>query len=217
MASLRSKASSPPARSTFRPTARSALRAVPARMREPSAGLDLKVANANIRSPRPAPAGRPAELLPASVNARLALADGTLRLTDLKGTVAGTSIGGRLAVGTAAAADRPSMATSRSARWICRRQSPWRSESRHRAPAQALGTIGMGVRTAVRSGIGRPNRSSSRVPSPERAGRAQIGARHADAEACWRAMSAACFASVSRSLPCRRSTAASPAGASPAI
>ncbi len=65
----------------------------------PSAGLDLRVANASIRSPRPGTAGRPADPLPASVTARLALSDGTLRLTDLKGTVAGTSIGGRLAIG----------------------------------------------------------------------------------------------------------------------
>ncbi len=63
------------------------------------AGLALKVANANFISPRPPPAGRPAELLPASLTARLALAEGTLRLNDVAGTVAGTSVGGRLAVG----------------------------------------------------------------------------------------------------------------------
>jgi uncharacterized protein involved in outer membrane biogenesis len=65
----------------------------------PTARLDLKVANANIRSPRPAAAGKPAELLPTSLTARLGLADGTVSLTDVAGTVAGTSIGGRLAVG----------------------------------------------------------------------------------------------------------------------
>jgi uncharacterized protein involved in outer membrane biogenesis len=62
------------------------------------AALTLKVANANIRSPRPV-AGRPLELLPASVNARLALSEGTLRFTDVAGTVAGTRVGGRLAIG----------------------------------------------------------------------------------------------------------------------
>jgi large subunit ribosomal protein L24 len=65
----------------------------------PTARLDLKVANANIRSPRPAAAGKPAELLPTSLTARLGLAEGTVSLTDVAGTVSGTSIGGRLAVG----------------------------------------------------------------------------------------------------------------------
>jgi AsmA-like C-terminal region len=65
----------------------------------PSAALSLKVANANLRSPRPAAPGRPAELLPASANARLTLTDGILGLSDLTGTIAGTTVGGRLAVG----------------------------------------------------------------------------------------------------------------------
>jgi large subunit ribosomal protein L24 len=64
----------------------------------PSAELTLKVANANIRSPRPA-AGRAGELLPASATARLALNEGMLRFSDVAGTVAGTSVGGRLALG----------------------------------------------------------------------------------------------------------------------
>jgi large subunit ribosomal protein L24 len=64
-----------------------------------SANLDLKVANAHIRSPRPAPAGRPAEFVPASIKARLTFSAGTLHLADLKGTVAGTSVGGRLSIG----------------------------------------------------------------------------------------------------------------------
>jgi len=64
----------------------------------PSAELNLKVANANIRSPRPA-AGRVAEPLPASMTARLALSDGTLRFSEVAGTVAGASVGGRLALG----------------------------------------------------------------------------------------------------------------------
>jgi uncharacterized protein involved in outer membrane biogenesis len=64
-----------------------------------NAALTLKVANANVRSPRPGATGRPLELLPTSVNARLALSEGTLRLTDVAGTVAGTRVGGRLAIG----------------------------------------------------------------------------------------------------------------------
>lgn len=65
----------------------------------PSAALTLKVANANTRSPRPTAAGRPIELLPATLNARLALGDSTLRFTDVTGTVAGTRVAGRLAIG----------------------------------------------------------------------------------------------------------------------
>ena len=64
----------------------------------PSAELNLKVTNANIRSPRQA-AGRASELLPASATARLALNEGTLRFSEVAGTVAGASVGGRLALG----------------------------------------------------------------------------------------------------------------------
>jgi large subunit ribosomal protein L24 len=64
----------------------------------PSAELTLKVANANIRSPRPA-AGRAGELLPASATARLTLSEGMLRFSDVAGTVAGASVGGKLALG----------------------------------------------------------------------------------------------------------------------
>lgn len=64
----------------------------------PSAELNLKVTNANIRSPRPA-AGRASELLPASATARLAWNEGTLRFSEVVGTVAGASVGGRLALG----------------------------------------------------------------------------------------------------------------------
>ncbi len=64
----------------------------------PSAELNLKVTNANIRSPRQA-AGRASEVLPASATARLALNEGTLRFSEVAGTVAGASVGGRLAVG----------------------------------------------------------------------------------------------------------------------
>jgi AsmA-like protein len=66
---------------------------------ETSAELTLRVANANIRSPRSVAAGRPAELLPVSVNAQLALSEGMLRLSNVVGTVAGTRVGGRLAIG----------------------------------------------------------------------------------------------------------------------
>jgi hypothetical protein len=64
-----------------------------------SASIDLKVSNASLRSPRPVAAGRPAELLPASVTARLAWGEGTLRLSDVKGTIAGSDVAGRLAIG----------------------------------------------------------------------------------------------------------------------
>src|SRR5262249_4852818 len=63
-----------------------------------SAGLNLKVNNANVLSRRPAGAGRPSELLPTSVAAGLDLSDGTLNLS-VAGTVAGASVNGRLAVG----------------------------------------------------------------------------------------------------------------------
>jgi uncharacterized protein involved in outer membrane biogenesis len=64
-----------------------------------SGDLNLRLTNANIRSPRPASAGRAAEPLPASIAARLALNQGMLRLTELTGTVAGASVRGRLALG----------------------------------------------------------------------------------------------------------------------
>jgi len=65
----------------------------------PSAALNLKVANANIRLPRPAAAGRAPEVLSTSANARLTWTDGILGFSGLTGTMAGTTIGGRLAVG----------------------------------------------------------------------------------------------------------------------
>jgi AsmA-like C-terminal region len=65
----------------------------------PGVGLDLKVANARIRSPRPAVTGHPPDLLPASLQARVALADGKLRFSEVRGTIAGTAVGGRLAIG----------------------------------------------------------------------------------------------------------------------
>src|SRR5438874_5952079 len=64
-----------------------------------AAELNLKLTNANLRAPRPAPPGRPAEPLPASLTAVLALRDGMLRLTEVTGTVAGASVRGQLALG----------------------------------------------------------------------------------------------------------------------
>ena len=61
----------------------------------PSAGLNLKIVNANIRSPRTLPADRPPELLPTSVSASVDLTDETL-FTEVAGTVAGTNVAGRV-------------------------------------------------------------------------------------------------------------------------
>src|SRR5262249_43644151 len=77
--------------------AQGALR-VPARA-SPSADLHLQVNHANNRLPRPAAAGRAGESLPASVTARLALSEGMLRFSEVAGTVAGASVGGRLTLG----------------------------------------------------------------------------------------------------------------------
>jgi large subunit ribosomal protein L24 len=65
----------------------------------PTAGLNIKVSNANVRSPRPGAAGRPGELVPVSATAGLDLVDGRLHFTDLAGTVAGTNVRGRLTLG----------------------------------------------------------------------------------------------------------------------
>lgn len=67
--------------------------------RGPTADMEVKVAGANIRSPRATSAG--AESILAAGSARVALAEGTISLSDLKGTVAGTEIQGRLTVGFA--------------------------------------------------------------------------------------------------------------------
>ena len=66
----------------------------------PSASLDLRLGNADIRLPRSiAAGGRSAEFLPVSLTTRLALAQGTARLGNITGTVAGAVVGGELAVG----------------------------------------------------------------------------------------------------------------------
>jgi uncharacterized protein involved in outer membrane biogenesis len=66
----------------------------------PTAALKIKFANANLRSPRPVASGGTAELLPASGTLTLALDKGALRLSDIKGTVAGATVAGRLAIET---------------------------------------------------------------------------------------------------------------------
>ena len=64
-----------------------------------AAELNLKLTNASLHAPRLAAPGRPAEPLPASLTAGLALRDGMLRLTEVTGTVAGASVRGQLALG----------------------------------------------------------------------------------------------------------------------
>src|SRR5262249_4328643 len=72
--------------------------------KDPRADLEVKLTNANLRSPRPVPEGEAAQFLPASLTARLNLADGTIRLSDIKGAIAGSDISGAL---TIAMAQRP--------------------------------------------------------------------------------------------------------------
>ena len=64
----------------------------------PTAVLVVKMANAGIRSWRPGAAGRIADVLPATLSAKLALADDTATLTDVSGSVASTGVTGRLVV-----------------------------------------------------------------------------------------------------------------------
>ena len=65
--------------------------------RGPTAEMEVKVGRANVRVPRSA--GHEAESIPVMMLARLALAEGNISLSDLAGTIAGTDINGRLAVG----------------------------------------------------------------------------------------------------------------------
>ena len=67
----------------------------------PSASVAIRVANANVRSPRPIAAGRPLETLPVALAANLTLAEGVVDLTDIAGKAAGTEIGGRFKIGLA--------------------------------------------------------------------------------------------------------------------
>jgi large subunit ribosomal protein L24 len=64
----------------------------------PTAALKVKVANANLRLPRPTAPGRPPELVPASLTAALELTDRQLRVSGLAGTVAGTNVRGQVAL-----------------------------------------------------------------------------------------------------------------------
>jgi large subunit ribosomal protein L24 len=72
--------------------------------KDPRADLEVKLTNANLRSPRPVLEGEVAQFLPASLTARLNLGDATIRLSDLKGSIAGSDISGAL---TIAMAQRP--------------------------------------------------------------------------------------------------------------
>jgi uncharacterized protein involved in outer membrane biogenesis len=65
----------------------------------PTATVDLKIANANVRSPRPVASGRPGETLPLSLTGKLAYAGGAIELSDILGRAAGAAMGGRLKIG----------------------------------------------------------------------------------------------------------------------
>jgi large subunit ribosomal protein L24 len=65
----------------------------------PTAAVALKIANANVRSPRPVASGRPAETIPLGLTGKLAYAGGTIELNDILGRAAGAAIGGRLRIG----------------------------------------------------------------------------------------------------------------------
>ncbi len=67
--------------------------------KRPTAGLEIQILNANVPSPRAVARGRADELFQASANFRVVLAEETLGLLDIKGTVAGTDLGGRLSIG----------------------------------------------------------------------------------------------------------------------
>jgi len=67
--------------------------------RGPTADMEVKVARANIRSPRAI--GWAQELIPVAGSARLALAEGAVNLSDIAGTVGGTDVSGRLTLGLA--------------------------------------------------------------------------------------------------------------------
>ena len=118
-----------------------------------------------------------------------------LRSTEVAGTVAGTSVAGRLAIGMRTPIR--STARSRSAPWICRSLSPWRSgylatpartRPRARTANQTLWPaepFEEGSRAAERT----ESRSSQRLSRSRRSSP--------------RAMSGACCISAIRSLHCR--------------
>ena len=65
-----------------------------------SAALEIKIANAKLRSPRPPAPERPVGVMATSVNFGIAWTEDTVRVTDAKGTVAGSSIAGWLTIDT---------------------------------------------------------------------------------------------------------------------
>ncbi len=64
-------------------------------------GATLRIANAKVRSPRPAVAGQPAQTLPLDLSAKLAFAGGAIDLTDMAGRAAGSELVGRVKIGLA--------------------------------------------------------------------------------------------------------------------
>jgi uncharacterized protein involved in outer membrane biogenesis len=64
----------------------------------PTAMLAVRMANAGIRSLRPGTASRIADVLPATLSGKLALAGDTATLTDVTGSVASTAVTGRMVV-----------------------------------------------------------------------------------------------------------------------
>src|SRR5262249_3575834 len=62
----------------------------------PTATAAIKVANANMRSPRPVASGRAAETIPLGLTGKLAYAGGAVDLTDVVGRAAGAEVTGRL-------------------------------------------------------------------------------------------------------------------------
>ena len=62
----------------------------------PTAGMDVRVARANIRAPRMP--GRAAATLPAAFTTQLSLAEAVIGLNDLSGKIAGTDISGRVTI-----------------------------------------------------------------------------------------------------------------------
>jgi hypothetical protein len=61
--------------------------------------LGVTIKNANVWAPRKSAGGRPADVWPTSLSARLAFEKDTLRLQDVNGTIAGVKLGGALTVG----------------------------------------------------------------------------------------------------------------------
>lgn len=63
-----------------------------------TADLNVKIVRANVRAPTPA--GHATETVPVALSMRLSLAEGSIGLSDVTGTVAGANIGGHIAIGT---------------------------------------------------------------------------------------------------------------------